>query len=148
VNKVIRQVCERFEPVAREKGLTVQQAGLDKELMVKGDREELDRIFSNLISNAVKYTQAGGVEVVVEGTEGWVRITVSDTGIGIPADELPQLFQEFFRASNAKVSQETGTGLGLAIVKDIVGRSGGRIEVISKEGVGTSFVVLLPALSD
>jgi signal transduction histidine kinase len=148
VNEVIRQVCERFEPLAREKGILVQFTGLDEELTVSGDGEELDRVFNNLISNAVKYTQRGGVEVRAERTDGWIRITVVDTGMGIPADALPQLFQEFFRASNAKASQESGTGLGLAIVKDIVERYDGRIEVESEEGVGTSVVVLLPAQSE
>jgi signal transduction histidine kinase len=77
-----------------------------------------------------------------------VRVTIADTGMGIPADELPHLFQEFFRASNAKASQATGTGLGLAIVKDLVERYDGRLEVESEAGEGTTFIVLLPLQSE
>jgi len=148
LSEVLHEVCARFEPLAGEKGVSVQYSGLDDGLIVWGDREKLDRIFSNLVSNAVKYTQKGGVEVQGERTDGWVRITIADTGIGIPADALPRLFQEFFRAKNAKASRETGTGLGLAIVRDLVEGYGGRVEVESVEGVGTSVVVLLPVPSE
>jgi signal transduction histidine kinase len=148
LSEVLHEVCARYEPLAGEKGLSIQYSGLADGLIVCGDREELDRIFNNLVSNAVKYTQTGGVRVRTERTDGWVRITVADTGIGIPADALPRLFQEFFRAKNAKASRETGTGLGLAIVKDLVERYGGRVEVDSVEGVGTTFDVLLPVPSE
>ena len=148
LEEVLGEVCGRYEPVAREKGLEMEVRGRGDGLMVWGKREELDRIFNNLVSNAVKYTQTGRVEVEAEKREGWIRITVRDTGIGIPADAMPQLYQEFYRARNAKASRETGTGLGLAIVKDLVERYGGRIDVESEEGEGTSFVVLLPALSE
>jgi signal transduction histidine kinase len=148
LSEVLRDVCTRYEPLAGEKGLSVQYTGLDDGLSVCGDREELDRIFNNLVSNAVKYTQTGGVEVRTERVDGWVHVIVADTGIGVPADALPHLFQEFFRARNAKASRESGTGLGLAIVKELVERNGGRVEVESEEGEGTSFVVLLPLQSE
>jgi signal transduction histidine kinase len=147
LDEVIPQVVARYEPLAAEKGLSIQASGLDDGLIVRGDREELDRILNNLVSNAVKYTQTGGVDVRAERADGWVRITVADTGMGIPAEAFPRLFQEFFRAGNAKASGETGTGLGLAIIKDLVERYGGRIEVESVEGKGTTFVVLLPSVT-
>jgi two-component system phosphate regulon sensor histidine kinase PhoR len=142
--KVLQEVCARYEALAGEKGLAVRCECPDDGLTVGGDEEELDRIFNNLVSNAVKYTQAGGVEVRAERAGGWVRIVVADTGIGIPEDALPRLFQEFFRAGNAKASREAGTGLGLVIVKDLVERYGGRVEVESVEGAGTTLTVLLP----
>jgi signal transduction histidine kinase len=148
LSEVLHEVCVRYEPVAREKGLWVKYSGLNDGLTVSGDRDELDRIFNNLVGNAVKYTERGGVEVRAERVDGWIRVTVTDTGIGIPDDALPQLFQEFFRASNAKATGESGTGLGLAIVKDLVERYGGRVEVESEEGVGTSFCILMPAASE
>jgi signal transduction histidine kinase len=148
LSEVLHEVCTRYTPLAGQKGLSVQYTGLDDGLIVWGDRDELDRIFNNLVSNAVKYTQTGGVEVRTERVDGWVRVTIADTGMGIPADALPHLFQEFFRARNAKASQETGTGLGLAIVKELVQRYGGQVEVESEEGAGTSFVVLLPLQSE
>jgi signal transduction histidine kinase len=111
---------------------------------VWGDKSELDRIMNNLVGNAVKYTQQGQVCVKAERTNELARVIVSDTGIGIPQDALPNLFTEFFRAKNAKQLQQTGTGLGLAIVKDLVERYDGTIEVDSVEGEGTTFSITLP----
>jgi signal transduction histidine kinase len=111
---------------------------------VWGNAEELDRILNNLVSNAVKYTQEGEVAVRLERANGLARMVISDTGIGIPADALPDLFREFFRAKNAKAVDESGTGLGLSIVKNLVERYGGDIEVVSEEGRGTTFTVTLP----
>jgi two-component system sensor histidine kinase ResE len=142
---LIPRIVTRYEALANEKGLAMQVQGLDNDLAFYGDRAELDRILNNLVSNAVKYTQEGSVIIRAEKIDGWIHITVKDSGIGIPADALPRLFQEFFRANNAKASGETGTGLGLAIVKDLVERYDGRINVTSIEGVGTTFCVLLPA---
>lgn len=144
LSEMLRGVCARYEALAEEKDLSVRCECPDDGLIVCGDKEELDRIFDNLVSNAVKYTQVGGVELRAERTDGWVRIAVADTGIGIPEDALPRLFQEFFRARNAKALQETGTGLGLVIVKDLVERYDGQIEVESVEGKGTTITVLLP----
>ena len=105
----------------------------------------LDRIFNNLVSNAVKYTPAGGkvtVKLTHVGEEAWV--TVEDTGIGIPEEALRHLFEEFYRAANAKEMEREGTGLGLMIVKDLVERFGGRVAVQSTLGEGTRFTVSFP----
>jgi len=144
LTEVLREVHSRYEPRALEKGLDLRCECPGEELNIWGDRSELDRIMNNLVSNAVKYTQAGQVRVQAERADHFVRIAVVDTGIGIPQDALPQLFEEFYRAPNAKELAETGTGLGLAIVKDLVERYDGTIEVESKEGEGTTFTVMLP----
>ncbi len=144
LDTLLRRVCARFEALAAEKGLSLQCECTAAGLTLCGDEQELDRIFNNLVSNAVKYTQAGEVRVRAERTGDHARITVADTGIGIPQEALPRLFQEFFRARNAKAVQETGTGLGLAIVKQLVKHHDGQIEVESVEGAGTTFTVLLP----
>ncbi len=141
---LVHEVRARYESPARDKGLTLRCECPDEALHVWGDRAELDRILNNLVSNAVKYTQQGGVTVRLERANGSVRVIVSDTGIGIPADALPHLFQEFYRAPNAKALQEAGTGLGLAIVKDLVERYDGTIQVESVEGEGTTFTLTLP----
>jgi signal transduction histidine kinase len=141
---VLREVKDRYEAPAHDKGLLLRCECPESDLPIWGDRGELDRIMNNLVSNAVKYTQQGEVCVLAERIDGFARVVVSDTGIGIPEDALPQLFQEFYRAPNAKEIKETGTGLGLAIVKDLVERYDGTIEVESSKGEGTTFTLTLP----
>jgi signal transduction histidine kinase len=113
-----------------------------------GDEKLLDELFGNLISNAIKYTPSGGkVRVSLAGEkEHRARLEVSDTGIGIPEEDIPRLFTEFFRAENAKAQAEEGTGLGLVIVKEILDFLGGSISVKSKAGEGTTFTCLLPSV--
>jgi signal transduction histidine kinase len=144
LNDVLEEVYTRYESAAQDKGLALRCQCPGEGLNVWGDRSELDRIMNNLVSNAVKYTETGEVRVQAERTDGFVRVVIADTGIGIPKDALPQLFEEFFRAKNAKALQETGTGLGLSIVKDLVERYDGNIEVDSVEGQGTTFTLTLP----
>ena len=106
----------------------------------------LGEMMENLLSNALKYTPEGGTVRVSfgKGEPGEVRIQVRDTGIGIPAKEQGKLFQEFFRAANAKRHSPAGTGLGLALVKQTVERHFGRIRVDSEEGRGTCVTIDLP----
>jgi hypothetical protein len=115
--------------------------------VVRGDFDQIDRVLVNLLSNASKYTPAGGhVDVDVALVGGAVRMTITDSGIGIPAEELPNLFTRFFRASTARANSISGNGLGLAIVKSIVERHGGAVDVESEPGVGSQFTITLPAL--
>lgn len=144
LNEVLQEVYARYEAPARDKGLSLEIECLDDVLDVWGDKSELDRIMNNLVSNAVKYTRVGNVRVLLERADGLARVVVADTGIGIPKDALPRLFDEFFRAQNAKELEKNGTGLGLAIVKDLVERYGGDIELESVEDEGTTFTVTLP----
>jgi len=113
---------------------------------VVGDREALQQVFENLVSNALKYTPRGGEVRVVVGPEdeGLLPVVVKDTGIGVPAGELPQLFSPFYRASNARDSDVAGSGLGLTMVKETVEAHGGSVELNSEEGVGTLVAVRLP----
>jgi signal transduction histidine kinase len=144
LTEVVQEIATRYQSQAQDKGLALRCDCPGDALNVWGDKSELDRIMNNLVSNAVKYTRKGEVRVQAERTDGFARIVVSDTGIGIPQDAMPQLFQEFFRAQNAKEIQEKGTGLGLSIIKDLVERYNGTIEVDSVEGQGTTFTLLLP----
>jgi signal transduction histidine kinase len=113
-----------------------------------GDEKLIDELFTNLISNAVKYTPSGGkIRVsLLKENQNLVRFQVSDTGIGIPEEDMARLFTEFFRAENAKALAEEGTGLGLVIVKEVLDFLGGSISVRSKVGEGTTFTCLLPAI--
>jgi signal transduction histidine kinase len=113
---------------------------------VAGERDRLAQLLDNLVTNAIKFTPAGGaVEVGLTARDGGVAIEVSDTGIGLADEEVAQLFTRFYRASSAVTAQIPGTGLGLYIAKAIVEAHGGKISVRSARGVGTTFVVELPA---
>jgi signal transduction histidine kinase len=151
LNASVARSVLSLQPRAEEKNITLVHRACCEELVVWGTEEGLDRIFVNLVGNAIKYTPPGGsvtvamqrVEVGLGQSDG-IEVQVIDDGIGIPEESLPQLFQEFYRAPNAKSSSEVGTGLGLAIVKDLVDRYGGCIEVESAVGQGTTFTVTFP----
>jgi len=147
LNAILEKVVKRFEIPAREKGLTLewQNSADSADTLVMATTEGLDRVFNNLISNAVKYTLVGGkTTVMLSQTEEDASVTIADTGIGIPKDAIEHLFTEFYRAPNARQIESKGTGLGLSIVKDIVTRFGGRIAVQSEVGSGTNFTVSFP----
>jgi len=144
VNTIVAEVCDRFQARALAKGISLAAEGPPDELEVLADPADLDRLVTNLVGNAVKYTTAGSVRATLARERDTARMAVADTGIGIPEESLPKLFQEFHRAPNAKALDEAGTGLGLAIVKDLVDRYGGRITVDSREGAGTTVTVWLP----
>lgn len=112
---------------------------------IVGNEFSINEMLTNLLFNAIKYTPENKtVHLEAKSQNGRVQIDIIDTGIGIPADELGNVFDEFFRASNAKKSEKDGTGLGLSIVKQIVERHGGKISVESQEGKETRFTVTLP----
>ena len=109
-----------------------------------GDEESLEHILDNLIDNAVKYTDAGGVVTIRWRPDGdWCLLEVQDTGIGIPHQHLDRIFERFYRVDRARSREVGGTGLGLSIVKHLVQNQGGEIRVASQMGKGTSFSVRL-----
>jgi signal transduction histidine kinase len=113
---------------------------------ISGDAEMIEQMLENLISNSIKYTPAEG-EVKVEisvAKENIIRIMISDNGIGISKEDLPNIFNEFFRTKNARKIEELGTGLGLSIVKEIINQHHGKIIIESEIGLGTLVVVHLP----
>lgn len=124
-------------------------------LAVHGDAGQLERVLLNLLSNAARFSRTGGTvhtgarqgPVVAGDATGTVVLTVSDTGIGIPAADQERLFSRFYRASNAATSAIAGTGLGLTIVRSIVDHHGGTLRLTSVEGTGTTVEVVLPAHS-
>ena len=107
------------------------------------DRNRIRQVASILLDNAIKYTPEGGkVTVAVRETDGWAELEVSDTGVGIPEDQLPLVFERFYRADKARAS--SGAGLGLAIARQVAEAHGGRIQVESTPGEGSTFTLLLP----
>jgi len=145
--EAVEDVAKRFKVPAEEKAIKLEWhcPSAEHPLRVLATKEGVDRILNNLVSNAIKYTLTGGrVSVMLRRAGKEACLEVADSGIGIPADSLPHLFVEFYRAPNAKALQKEGTGLGLAITRDLVTRFGGRITVQSKLGQGTTFTVNMP----
>ena len=144
----LKQIVPLYQGRAMEKGIQIEFQIQEPLPDVGGDEELVDDLFTNLISNAIKYTPRGGEVRVSLSKEGrdWIRFEVSDTGIGIPEADIPRLFSEFFRAENAKAFEEQGTGLGLVIVKEVLDRLRGSIRVQSKLGQGTTFTCMIPTI--
>ncbi|UCF90839.1 MAG: GAF domain-containing sensor histidine kinase [Desulfobacterales bacterium] len=149
LNKVMMPLVDLYQTQALEHGLEIKFDIQDNIPPILANNRLIDDLFTNLISNAIKYTPRGGrVDVTLAGEgPGWVRFEVSDTGIGIAAEDKSRLFTEFFRTENAKKLVEEGTGLGLVIVKEILERLGGTIQVQSKIGSGSQFTCRLPSPS-
>jgi two-component sensor histidine kinase len=149
LRKALAQLVPLYQTRAVDKGLEIEFQIQDTVPHVMGDEELVDELFTNLISNAIKYTPQGGRVEVRLSTEdrGWAQLEVSDTGIGIAEEDVPRLFSEFFRAENAKAFEEQGTGLGLVIVKEILDRLRGTVQLKSKIGKGTCLTCMLPAIA-
>jgi signal transduction histidine kinase len=146
VSDIVAAVVEVLGPVAANGAVELVAEPPAADLCVHVDRTQLERALINLGSNAVKFTPAGGrVQITAEHAGGRVAISVSDTGIGIPPEDLERLGDRFFRASNATAQAIPGTGLGLAIVRTIVEGHGGQMFVASAEGEGTTVRLFLPS---
>jgi signal transduction histidine kinase len=146
---VIDHAVTALRPQAAQADVRLDVISAPGPSMLLGDAAQLEQVVLNLIGNALKFTPAAGrVTVSLETTGADLVLRVEDTGIGIPGGEVAELFQRFFRASNAKAQQITGSGLGLAIVASIVAAHHGRVEVDSQEGRGSTFTVVLPGADD
>ncbi|GAA4186957.1 hypothetical protein GCM10022288_11290 [Gryllotalpicola kribbensis] len=146
LNEVVRQAVESAEPVAEEAQVELV-ASLAASVLLDGDPDRLGQACDNLISNAIKFTPAGGrvtVSTQVRSQAGRTDalLSVRDTGVGIPADEVAHLSERFFRASTAQAIP--GVGLGLTVVRAIATAHGGRLDIESAEGEGTTFTLVLP----
>jgi signal transduction histidine kinase len=147
LGEVVADVVDQFQIPADEKNVTLT-ATLEPGWVANADRTQVERMISNLLSNAVKYTPKGGkvhVNVQRDAEEGWIRLEVEDNGVGIPAENLPHIFDRFYRVRNAQTNYTQGLGLGLSFVAWIVSAHDGVIQVESKPGQGSKFIVRLPA---
>jgi signal transduction histidine kinase len=138
-------VVEAYAEMAEERSVSLSSETPATPVDVRFDHERMIQLMSNLVGNALKFTPAGGeVRIQLSEAVDEVVITVSDTGPGIPAAELPRIFERFYRGTNVGEARASGSGLGLAISRSIVEMHGGSIDVASVEGQGATFVVRLP----
>jgi len=144
--ETLKSTLDLMEFEIKKKGVVVNQKIQTADTKYKADQNEITRLLTNIISNGVKYNKENGViEIDLYRTKNYLVLKISDTGIGMKPEERERLFQEFFRAKNEKTRGISGTGLGLSIVKRIVESYNGKIEVESEYGVGTTFIIYLPA---
>jgi PAS domain S-box-containing protein len=150
--EIARAAVELFSGAYRDKGIGLSLQVEGKMLMVYAEGDKIRQIFSNLLSNALKFSDAGEVKVALkqltDKTSGQaiVEIAVSDTGIGIPPEEVERVFERFYQVDDTQKRKQGGTGLGLSICKDIVDHYAGTIRATSELGCGSSFIIRMPAL--
>jgi heavy metal sensor kinase len=142
VSALIEEACDLFQPFAEDRKLVIKTKVAPR-LLLAGDKSKLQRVVTNLLDNAIKYTPAGGtITVSAEEEENKVKISLRDTGIGIAADDIPHIFDRFYRADQSR--SEPGAGLGLSLVMAIIQAHGGDIQVKSAPGAGSTFTIVLP----
>ena len=140
--EIVLSACELFQTVAEDNRITLLTS-VPENCHIQGDRQRVQRVVANLLDNALKYTPAGGqIRIVLGEQEAQVLLTIEDTGVGISADDLPQIFQRFYRCDRSR--SQYGIGLGLSLALAFVRAHGGDITVTSTLGIGSVFNVVLP----
>jgi signal transduction histidine kinase len=141
----LQQCIKDFEPVAQQKGIGLKVSSPPKEVVIPLDPDRMQRVVDNLMSNAIKYTPEGGqIEIAIQVNAEQAVIRITDTGLGIPKDDIPHLFEPFFRVNATTHRGIEGTGLGLSIVKKVIEQHNGQIDVESVLGEGSVFSITLP----
>jgi len=145
LDTLLLEVYLQAKVLAEASGKAIRvRLGHEDQALVLGDRDRLKQLLLNLVDNAIKYTREGEVVLSLYRDDGWVRLVVQDTGIGIPEEAIPHLFRRFYRVDKARSRELGGSGLGLAIVRWIAEAHGGYVTVESREGKGSTFTVHLP----
>ncbi len=139
VKEYLENIVTEIKPLADEKNILVELEPVRDKLQLFGDKNKLKQVFVNLLTNAIKYTESGSVTILVREEENSAIIIIRDTGIGIPPEDIPRIFERFFRVDKARSRSVGGTGLGLAIVKHIIEAHGSKVEVKSEPGKGSEF---------
>ena len=156
LSQILHEVCEEQRAIAQQKHIKIEFANAPENLLLTGDLDQLGRLFTNLVSNAIAYTPENGQVIITMksiSSQNQIQVQIKDTGMGIPEAELSQIFERFYRYQPQKNSKSiskstnfstSGSGLGLAIAKAIADNHQGQINVESKVGQGTTFIVNLP----
>lgn len=145
LNQLLESQIDAISHYATLKGVSVEKDLCAEDVMLVGDQPAFERIFINLLGNASKFTDEGGVIAVSTRVDGdWVQIEVRDTGVGIPEEELPNIFDRFHQVDASSTRKYQGTGIGLALVKELTEKQGGEIQVKSKLGEGTAMQLRFP----
>ncbi len=139
VKEYLEGIVSEVKPIAEEKDIQLILEPVRDKLQLFGDKNKLKQVFVNLLTNSIKYTESGSVSILVREEEHSGQIVIKDTGIGIPEEDIPRIFERFFRVDKARSRSVGGTGLGLAIVKHIVEAHGSKVEVRSEPGKGSEF---------
>jgi signal transduction histidine kinase len=143
--KIAEDTILTFQDEAKSQNITLKAELNDSPSFIDADGIKISIVFSNLVKNAIQFTDPGGqITVKVEADSGYMKVSVSDNGVGIPARDLPRVFDRFFQVESHLTRRFGGMGLGLAIVKSMIELHGGRIWVESEEGKGSTFTFLLP----
>jgi two-component system, OmpR family, sensor histidine kinase SenX3 len=146
VSTFVTEAVARVEPAAEQRGIEFAVEETPDRLTVVGERRQLVSAVTNLLDNAVKYSEPGSSVEVRARTDGtWVDVTVRDHGMGIPRRDLERIFERFYRVDRARSRETGGTGLGLAIVRHVASNHRGEVRVESREGLGSTFTLRLPA---
>jgi two-component system, OmpR family, sensor histidine kinase SenX3 len=146
VGRFVGEAVDRVRPAAEQRGIEMVVEEPPGRLTVVGERRQLVSAVTNLVENAVKYSERGSTVEVEAHTDGtWVEVAVRDSGMGIPQRDLERIFERFYRVDRARSRETGGTGLGLAIVRHVASNHRGEVRVESREGVGSTFTLRLPA---
>ncbi len=135
----LNEIVTETKQVGIPQNISIQLEDFNKEIEVYGDKDKLKQVITNLLNNAIKYTQEGSIDVIVSDKSKSAIITIKDTGIGIPENELDRIFERFYRTDRERESSIPGTGLGLAIVKHILEAHNSSVEVKSELNIGSEF---------
>jgi two-component system sensor histidine kinase ResE len=145
MNVFIQRMRRKFAALCKENEIVFEEMLPERQFTLLIDEDRMEQVFTNLIDNAIRHTPEGGqITVRLEPVKQAIRIDISDSGTGIPEEDLPFIFERFYKADKARTRGSSGTGIGLSIVKNLIEAHGGSVSAQSKEGKGTTFSIILP----
>ena len=144
LNSVVKESIPIISIEAEKKNIQIQTDSLQKEIFIMGDKEKVKEVIINLLSNAIKFTNEGFIKISTSQNKNYVSLIIEDTGIGIDPEDMPHIFERFYRGEKSRSKNSSGLGIGLSIVKELLYMQNGKIEVESKKNKGSKFTVNFP----